>query len=333
MASIRDIAKQTGVSIATVSRALNNQPKVSDEVRKRVLDAANRSRYVSNVARRSTSNIAFVYTGSLYLGSPFDAAMLQGMSTGLERSNLDLMILGADRSRLEGETYTQMFMRKGVRGAIIRTTAQTRDVCVQIAREGFPAVVVADQFDDPSVVSIRNNAHNATVRAVEHLLGLGHSRIAIATNIVDDFDHAERISACRETMNAAGITAGERDIMRLPATVASGAMVLRQIVGSINRPTAVLITDPMICVGVYLEAQRSGVRIPDDLSVVGFDDAQVRHTLHPQMTCVCQNAESLGADALAALIALMDSSLGRSAAPPASACWFEIHSSTSRPRA
>ena len=334
MASIRDIAKQAGVSITTVSRALNNQPQVSEEVRRRVLEAANRSRYVANVGRRSTSNIAFVYTGVLSLGSPFDAAMLQGMSTGLERSNLDLMILNSERSRMEGETYTQMFMRKGVRGAIIRTTAQTRESCVQIAREGFPSVVVADQFDAPGVVSIRNNSYNASVRAVEHLIGLGHTRIAIAANIVDDFDHIERLQAYRDAMMGAGIVVDERNIMRFPATVAGGAMVLRQIAGTPRRPTAVVITDPMLCVGLYMEAQRSNVRIPSDLSVVGFDDGEVRHTLYPHMTSVCQNAENLGTDALAALIHLMESKPGPSATPAASnACWFEIHSSTSSPPA
>src|SRR6266446_3802730 len=111
MASVRQIAKQAGVSITTVSRVLNSHPRVSDQARKRVLAAANKSRYIHSVGRRSTTNIAFVYTGAWSIGSPFDASLMQGLSSGMIDRDYDLLILNATHTRQNSETYTQMLLR------------------------------------------------------------------------------------------------------------------------------------------------------------------------------------------------------------------------------
>src|SRR5690606_22174060 len=146
--------------------------------RAKVLKAANRSRYVARVGRRSTANIAFVYTGELSLGSPFDAALMQGLSQGLEAEGFDLMVLNLQRAKRDNETYSQLFMRKGVRGAILRTTTTTRDACHAIAAERFPAVVVADEFpNDTRVRTVHADASRACQQAMDHLLHLGHRRI------------------------------------------------------------------------------------------------------------------------------------------------------------
>jgi DNA-binding LacI/PurR family transcriptional regulator len=179
MGYVREIARQVGVSPATVSRALNNHPKVAANVRERVLAAMNRSGYVPTVARRSTTNIAFAYTGESSLGSPFDASLMFGMSDRMDEYGFDLMILNAVRARQPHETYSQMFLRKGIRGAVLRTTARTRHVCEEIAAEGFPAVVVADRFENPNVNFIYSDSREASREAVEHLIGLGHRRIGI----------------------------------------------------------------------------------------------------------------------------------------------------------
>lgn len=327
MATVRDIARKTGVSITTVSRVLNNHPAVSSEARDKVLAAANRTRYVAPVGRRSITNIAFVYLGESSLGSPFDAALMQGMSSGMEEAGLDLLVLNARRSRRPGETFTQLFMRKGVRGALLRTTVETHDACREIGEEGFPAVVVADEFDAPKVRCVTSDARPAVVRAVEHLLHMGHRKIAITLNIIDDHDHQQRLTAFTEAMHAAGLPVDERLVLRVPAYRDAGAQALRQIMVMPDRPTAVFITDPMAAVGVFHEAQRTQVSIPHDLSVIGFDDSDQRFGTYPRMTAVCQNTEALGRAAFATLQKLIDNDPKDVSLPKCPDCWFEMHES------
>src|SRR3954468_14800822 len=256
MSNVRSIAKRAGVSPATVSRVLNNHPAVSDEVRQRVTAATNEAGYVASVGRKSTTNIALVYTGDISLGSPFDAAMMSGMSRGMEEYGYDLMILDARRAKLPHETYTQMFARRGVRGCVLRTTTATRAVCEAIVDEGFPAVVVADRFEKPNVNFIYSDSRDSSRDAVEHLIGLGHTRIAIGVIVVDDSDHTDRIAGYKQALADHGIAFDRKLLLRVPANREGGWQLMRRIMSMPQRPTAVFLADPLTVVGAMAEARK-----------------------------------------------------------------------------
>jgi DNA-binding LacI/PurR family transcriptional regulator len=335
MASVREIARATGVSPATVSRVINNHPSVATRVRDKVLAAVNRARYVPTVARRSTTNIGFVYTGDSSLGSPFDAALMEGMGAQMDELGFDLMILDAIRSKAPDETFSQMFMRKGVRGVVLRTTASTRAACEQIADEGFPAVVIGDRFDHPRVSYIAADSRQSSREATAHLAQLGHRRIAMAVNVVDDTDHTDRVEGYREALAAAGLKVDPSLILRTPANLEGGHQLLRRLLAMDPRPTAVFAADPMSAVGCINEAQRAGLSVPDDLAVVGFDDGQLRHIVHPTMSAVCQDAKAMGAAALEALRVMFDEPGRKQPIRRVLPTWFEVNGSTARalPRA
>lgn len=329
MASVREIAKRSGVSTATVSRVLNNHPRVSDEAREKVLAVANRERYIPTVGRRSTTNIAFLYTGESSLGSPFDGALMQGMSQRMEEYGFDLMILEGRRARLPNETFTHMFLRKGVRGAVLRTNERTHGLCEAIAEEGFPCVVVGDRFENPRVNFIYSDSRSASGEAVEHLIGLGHRRIGAFANLVDDSDHADRLLGYRDAHEAAGLPVDEALVVRTHAHLEGGAQGLRRIMALADRPTALFVADPMAAVGALNEAQSMGLRVPSELSIVGFDDGEARYSVYPKMSAVCQEALAIGAEAFDVLHQLLDPvadapTVNRRTLP----AWFEIHEST-----
>jgi len=337
MASVRLIAKKAGVSTTTVSRVLNNHPQVSRAVRERVLAVSNEEGYSPTVGRRSNMNIALVYTGESSLGSPFDAALMYGMSRSMEDYNYDLMILDARRSRSPGETFTQMFLRKGIRGAILRTTAEARPICEAIADEGFPSVVIADRFDKSNVNYVYCDSCNSSREAVEHLIGLGHRRILLCINTVDDSDHVDRLAGYRQALADAGIEFDNRLVLRIPADRDGGTQVLRRLMTMPERPTALFITDPVTAVGAISGARKIGLKIPEDLSIVGFDDAEIRYGVFPELTSVCQDAIALGAEAFAAIKTIIDRSSserveGTGLVRKPLRTWFEIHGSTAPPR-
>ncbi len=329
MSTVRQIAKDAGVSTATVSRVLNNHPKVSVEARNKVLSVANDARYTHSVGRKSTTNIAFLYTGDPSLGSPFDAALMQGMSVGMQAYDYDLMVLDANRARQPQESWSQMFIRKGIRGAVLRTDLRTRNVCEDIAEEGFPSVVVGDRFDHAAVSYIYSDSKATSTDAVRHLIELGHRHIAVVTNVVDDSDHRDRIEGYSAALAEAGLCFDERLIIRSPAHRIGGTQALRRLLTMRPRPTAVFVVDPASAAGMMNEARAEDIEVPKDLSIVGFDDGETRFTVWPQLTCVCQDANLMGRQAFDALHALLDQEGRKKPVQIAMPTWFEVHQSTS----
>jgi DNA-binding LacI/PurR family transcriptional regulator len=299
MASVRQIAEHAGVSIATVSRVLNNDPAVNPDTRDKVLSAANRWGYAPAIGRRITTYIGFAYTGRRTLVDAFDTAVLDGVARGADDARLDVVILNLARDKQPDETYTQFFIRKGVRGVVLRTVADTRDVCLKIAEEGFPHVVVSDRFDSSNVNYIDGESKADSIRAVEYLLSLGHRRIGFAMHSVPDCDHLDRFEAYRQALEARGLPFEEQLVFRHPINLAAGGTIIKLSQSMRDRPTAVYFADPLLAVGAVQKAHEMGVRVPEDLSIIGFDDADLRHAVYPTLTAVCQDAGKLGFQAAA----------------------------------
>ena len=309
MATTREIAEQAGVSNTTVSRVLNNNPSVNAELRERVLDAANRMRYVASGGKRDSMDLAMVYVGDvsagLLLNSPFDIALLRGMAVKMQEHDYNLMIVDARRSKRNDETYTHFFHRKGIRGAILRTMSQSRETCEAIMEEGFPAIVVAERFDSPIANYVDNNSRKASYEGVSHLLEFGHKRIAFCTNDLEDNDHADRLQAYMQAHKERGIEVDSKLIIRTPASRDNGAKVLRRLMALVDRPSAVFIADPPLALGAFAEATKLGVSIPEQLSILGVDDSEERFDTYPNMASICQDTKQLGVVATEALIKLI----------------------------
>jgi DNA-binding LacI/PurR family transcriptional regulator len=330
MSSVRTIAQQAGVSIATVSRVLNNHPRVSDEVRRRVLEVANATRYQPTVGRKSTINIAFMYTGNASLGSAFDAALMEGMASGMEEYGYDLMVLDGVRVRQPEETFTQMFLRKGVRGVILRSSATSRQPAIDIADEGFPAVVLGDRFEHAGLRFVGSDSSRASAEAIRHLIELGHRDIGIVTNIEDDCDHLDRRRGYHTAMDDAGLPHPNTRVYRTPAHRVGGETFLNRFVSMHDRPTALYFVDPIAGFAALNRAQVLGMRVPEDLSIVGFDDHEWRFMARPKMTAVCQDAVALGRLAFTELNALIEHP-DLPPRPPICPAWLEVHDSTGPP--
>jgi DNA-binding LacI/PurR family transcriptional regulator len=332
MASIRSVAKEAGVSIATVSRVLNNHASVGRDIRTKVLSAANRLGYVSSVGKRATTYLAFVYTGPTSFSSPYDSMIMAGISQAMDETDFDLAILNHQRDKKPAETYSQYFMRKGVRGVILRTTAGTRGICHTIAEEGFPAVVVGSRFEQPSANFVYGDSLPTSKQAVEHLLSLGHQRIGIALGLVEDSDHADRLEGYRQALAGYGIEPDPKLMYRIPAQRPDGAQLLKRILGGPAPPTALYITDPKVVAGAINQAQRLGVDIPGDLSIIGMDDGDSPKDAYPQLTAVCQDAVQIGYEASSALKRIIDTPPDeREPIRMAIPTWLEVHETTGPP--
>ena len=329
MTTIRRVAQKAGVSIATVSRVVNGSTAVAPELRDRVLDAVSRCGYAPTVGRRSPASIALVYTGPFSVGSPYDAACFDGIVSAMLESDFDLKIAHLRRDKSPSETYSQFFFRKGIRGAIIRSTSADRDVARMIGDEGFPAVVLGDRFEHPRLAFAYNESRTASAEGVEHLLSLGHKRIAFAANDTDDGDHLDRLEAYRQTLSRHGLY-DEQLEFRVPAHRLDGAQLMRKMLSLSLPPTAAFIADPLTASGAINEAHKLGLRIPEEMSVLGFDDTDTRFSVVPTMTAICQDSRGLGRLAYDVLLRRCE---GESEGPDMGAlgkAWLEINHTSSR---
>lgn len=295
--SVRQIAVEAGVSASTVSRVLNNVGTVNSRTRARVLDVANRFGYTPTVGRRVTTQIAFAYTQEMTLAHTFDAAILAGVVDATNECGFDVVVVSLARDKRPDESYTQFFVRKGVRGVILRTMEATRAICQAIADEGFPHVVISERFDSPNVAFIDGDSKGDTIRAVEYLVSLGHGDIAFAMHNIPDRDHLDRLDGYRTAILDAGLPIRRELIFRQPFTLAGGATVMELVMGRQPRPTAIIFADPMLGIGAMRRAHEAGIRVPGDISIVGFDDADARFATFPTLTAVCQDAHALGFEA------------------------------------
>jgi len=296
--SMRKIAKVSGVSVATVSRVLNNHPHVDDQTRERVLAAAGSAKYVS-ISQRTQAVIGLVYPDEIVRADygGFDLALLSGMLEGVNEQRYDVKIISVRRDKSVEETYSQFFARKGLRGIVLRTFEHTRQMVAAIASENFPAVVVADRFEQENINFVCTDSYGDSVRAVRHLIDLGHRRIALIAHAVADTDHNDRRRAHTAAHRDAGIEIDPSLIVSHYASADNGANAITHLMGLPKPPTAVFITDPLATVGALRRCLEMGVKVPSEVSIIGFDDSDVRLHTYPVCSAVVQDARILGVEA------------------------------------
>ncbi|MEM1183427.1 MAG: LacI family DNA-binding transcriptional regulator [Planctomycetota bacterium] len=310
--TVRDLAESLDLSVGTVSRVLNNHPEVSDETRRRVIDAAKSMGYASNVGKRATNLLALLLGEEQFsdFGS-FHAAIMSGVLKAAGEHNFDVTIVDPRREKHPVESYRAFFHRRGITGAILRGADATL-VATELAAEDFPAVMIANRSDDPAVSFVDADSRATSRQAVEHLLALGHKRIGLGTHVVNDVDHADRCAGYEAALRGAGIEPEDRYIVRTPNDQRGGVLMLERLLALPEPPTAIYFTDPMPTIGALIRCAELGIAVPADLSVVGFDDSDVRYRTFPTFTAVAQDASGLAVQATRWLIQKVQ---GRSTGP------------------
>lgn len=290
--SVRELARRVGVSTATVSRALNNHPEVSPETRARVLALADREGYHFRVGKRFTSVIGLAYPNDPLhpAEASFESAMLSGVLAGANDERFDVQVINVERDKGSDESYTHFFRRKGVRGVIVRSLRQSPGLAEEIADEGFPCVLIADRSEHPNVSYVQGESRSTSIEAIEHLIGLGHRRIAISTNVQMDTDHRDRQEGYLEALRKHGLESDPGLIVRMSDTMRGGAEAVDSLLALENPPTAIYFTTPPGTLGALQRCLDLGLSVPDDLSIIGFDDCETRQRSFPRYTAVCQDA-------------------------------------------
>ncbi|HKS99384.1 MAG TPA: LacI family DNA-binding transcriptional regulator [Rugosimonospora sp.] len=317
MAKIDDVAKLAGVSTATVSRALRGLPVVAEETRTRVAAAAAALGYV---ASPSASRLAGGRTGAVGVVVPritrwFFATVVEAVEETLYQAGLDVLLYNlGGREQVRRNLLHTHSLHKRVDGVMLVATPLAETDFDALAGLALPGVTVSSGTPVPGWPSIRIDDTAAAGTATEHLLSLGHTRIAhISGDPRDELaftTHVERRAGYRDALAAAGVPADPALDVEAEFSVAGGERATEELLRRGSPPTAVFAACDEIAIGAMRALRAAGLRVPDDVSVVGIDDHDVAAALG--LTTVAQPAAEQGR---LAAVTLLQSLLGR-AAPP-----------------
>ena len=306
LATIRDVARLAGVSIATVSRVFNGSPRVSQESTRRVRAAATRLDYWPNSGARSLTTNRTHALGVLLpdLFGEFFSEVIRGIDHAARAEKLQILV-----SSSHADTGELVAAARAMRGRIDGLIAMVPDngsgsELQQIVRR-FPLVLLNPRSRIPgcSTVSIANLGGARAV--VRHLLALGRRRIATIRGPRGNVDAEQRLRGYREALRTAGIAAEARLELQGDFTERSGYECGRELLRLRPRPTAVFAANDYMAIGLLRALRDAGVAVPGEISVVGFDDIAFALYLDPPLTTVHVDAYALGERATRSLVHFM----------------------------
>lgn len=317
--TMNDVAKHAGVSVSTVSYVLNHSGPVGAARRARVLDAVRVLNYTPNESARSLKRRSALTIGLVIpdLANQFFALVTEGVERAASERGVLVVLCAPEATDQPVSHHAQLLRSQRLDGIIYLSGIGTSPrLILELARSG-PVVLVDERipgFDLPAVVS---DGRRGARQVAEHVLERGHRRIAIIGGPETLWTAEQRLAGYREALAAAGIDPDEVPVAVGDYRQVSGAELAAKIlsVADERRPTALLCANDLMALGAIEYCRSAGIRVPEDLSIVGFDDVPVASLITPKLTTVRQLARDMGHQAATALFEQLDGGEAREREP------------------
>jgi LacI family transcriptional regulator len=315
--TIYEVAKQAGVGIGTVSRALNDSPKVSPQTRARVLKVIKALNYqphalAQGLARKKTHTLAILipfFTGYFYV------ELLKGIQQAAAEHKYDLILYCIDDLSKKDTYLKRALQQRRVDGVLLISLSISESYAKEFKRRELPLVFV-DAFH-PDFDSITVNDQDGAYAAVRHLIQLGHKRVAMITGHLESTPAQHRLSGYKRALAEARITSPARMIVSSDALSGEAAAVndgfnkeagyfamQNLLARNGERPSAVFVASDVQAIGAMKAVRESGLRVPEDIAIVGFDDIELAS--YVGLTTVRQPMFQMGKQGVERLMALME---------------------------
>ncbi|MCA9916445.1 MAG: LacI family DNA-binding transcriptional regulator [Anaerolineales bacterium] len=299
--TIYDIAEKAGVAPSTVSRALQDHPRIGIKTKTRVQKLANEMGYVPSAAARSLSTNRSRVLGVIVhrLEDPYLTEVLKGIEDTLQSSRYSLLLAATQRiPEREKETMRAMSERR-VDGIIIGSSHIGMKRLRQLDNYGIPSVLINNQeMLEPDTYLVYNDELYAMDKIVQHLSSIGHERIAYLGSSSAGRTNAKRQQGYEVGMRQAGLSVRqEYDLNCVNSQPQAGAQGMRQLLNLEELPTAVVCYNDMMAIGAMQAIHQAGLHVPDDISVTGFDNIDLAGYITPPLTTFHQPRYELGQQA------------------------------------
>jgi LacI family transcriptional regulator len=294
--TMRDIAKMAKVSHMTVSRALNNDPRIREETKKKILDLANKLNY-----RRDARARAFVTKKSNLIGlvvsdisNPFYAELARGIEDKAHEEGYNVIFCSTDNKPERMDTYVHLMMEAGVDGLIFASARLHEPIVEKLIDEHFPLVLVNRKLRGETFNYVVLNNTQGAHEITEHLINLGYRKIAIITGTSNLSTGLDRLKGYQQALKDHLIEFNENYVIQGSFTRETGYEGAKQLLTMEDRPQAIFGGNDYIAMGVIDAVEELGVHIPRDIALVGFDDTEFTSNQRIRLTTVSQRKYEMG---------------------------------------
>jgi LacI family transcriptional regulator len=305
-ASIKDVARKAGVSIASVSRVMNDHDNVRQETRERVLAAVRSLRYVPHIGARSLitqrTSVVGVLLPDLY--GEFFSEIIRGIDAGARQRGLQLLL-----SSVHGDGAEVAAAIRTMRGRVDGLLVMSPHVDTALLDRNIPSTLPLVLINSPLVnaphPTLTIDSYSGARAMVRHLVGCGHARIAHVAGPDHNFDSDERLRGYRDEM-ARSLPEIAPVVLKGDFSDRSGYEAGRRLTARDDRPDAVFAANDVMAVGCMVAFREAGLRVPDDVGLAGFDDIPLAALVSPALTTARVRIAELGRSALEQLLLSID---------------------------
>jgi LacI family transcriptional regulator len=294
--TIFDVADASGVSYGTVSRVINNEPHVKPATRAKVIDAIERLGYVinrqaQNLARGQSHAIGVLVPD---LGTGYIGEIIRGIDAELDRADYDIMLFTTHRRAAQESNYVSSLVQGVVEGLLMVLPRNPADYLGVLQNRRFPHVLIDHQGIDTKGSAVGATNWQGAFQATEYLIHLGHQRIGFITGSMDLGCAQDRLSGYQAALRAHHLREIPELIYEGDFFQNSGVTAANVLLALPEPPTAIFASNDSMAMGAMDATRHRGLRIPDDLSIIGFDNIPQAAMVYPPLTTIQQPLEQMG---------------------------------------
>lgn len=314
MANMKDIARIAGVSLGTVSHVLNGTARVREPVRGRVLDAIRSTGYQPSQLARGLRRVQTNVIGMIIpdITNPFFPAVVRGAEDLAFSNGYRLILCNTDNDHAKELAHLNA-LRTYLPSGLIVIPSTFSDLTVQARsyREAGAGVVCIDRLPrDWSGDSVTADNQIGAYKATRHLIDMGHKHLATITGPLHLTNANDRLNGFRQAITEAGLPLPPECVQETTFDKQGGTLKAKMLLRFLPRPTAIFAGNDMIALGVLTAIREAGLRCPDDVSVIGFDDLEIAETTNPALSSVSQSGYQLGTTAARILLERLQGDIG-----------------------
>ena len=304
--TLEDVARRSGVSKSTVSRVLNNSAKISEKTRKQVLRAVGELHYEPNIIARSLSKNKTFTIGVILedILNPFFSAVAKGIETALRAKGYSMILTSSDFDRENEVKLTRMLIRYKVDGILITPVKHDGDSIVLLKERGTPFFILNSRSEDKEVSWIDSDNFEGALMATRYLLELGHRRFLCIRHMAIDGSRL-RFEGFKKAIEEAGLKMSDQVILGDARSRRDGYELASRLLDTRDRgniPTAVIAVNDTVAIGVIEAVLKKGMRIPEDVSIIGYDDINIAGLVRVPLTTIHQPKYRMGEMAASQLV-------------------------------
>lgn len=307
--TIKDIAKETGVSHTTVSRALRGSSLISDETTRRIQETALALGYFPHAAAQSLKTNRSQALGVIVsnIDDPYFSEILQGIEEIAQSNHYSLFIAASQRDAERERTIVRAMRQHRVEGVIICSTSFRDEQSQQFAKYEIPIVTINNQAAEEYRYSIYHDDMDGSRQVTRHLIELGHRKIAYLGNSTSGRTTQDRLTGFRYEMESARLSLPNQYIYEISGSEPEKGIVASEHFLSLpDRPTAIVCFNDMLAIGMLKALQQLEVRIPEDISITGFDNIVFSNYTNPSLTTFDQPKRFIGKKAAELMLGLLE---------------------------